>query len=215
MALRTSGGAHETRRLEQRPWRDVRVVLGVVVVLASTVLGGVVMASQDRRSEYWALRDDVAAQDRVTRDDLVATSAHLDGSARRMALAVDDELPAALDDLVWRHDLRAGSLLRADDLGPRSRRPVVELPLSVALGSAPHDLSRGQVVDVWVGPAEGDTGGVARRLLADVPVVSVGRGGSVSGGAARTVVGDAGTRELDAAVVAGLGAGRVTLVRHS
>ena len=215
MALRTGGGAHETRRVEQRPWRDLRVVLGVVVVLGSSVLGGVVMASQDRRTEYWALRDDVSAQDRVTRGDLVATSAHLDGSARRTALAVDEELPAALDDLVWQHDLPAGSLLRAGDLAPRSRRDVVELPLSVALGSAPHDLSRGQVVDVWVGPGETGTSGGARRLLADVPVVSVGRGGSVSGGAARTVVVDTGTRDLDPSVVAGLGAGRVTLVRHS
>lgn len=191
--------------------------MGVVLVLASTVLGSVAFASQDDTVRYWSVRGDVSQAEPVTQGDLVATSARLTGGAADRALRVSESLPDRLDRLVWDHDLSGGTLLSADDLVRARDSSVVELPLAVTVGSLPRDLERGQVVDVWVGPGSGDGGGTqeAARILSAVPVVSVSRASAGGDGATSTVVVDTGTREIAASVLVGIGTGHVTLVRHA
>lgn len=217
MAKRRGVEQREVRRLEQRPWRDPRVLVGVLLVLASTVLGSVAFASQDDTVRYWSVRDGVKESEPVTRADLVATSARLTGGAAHQALRVSEDLPDRLDRLVWEHDLPAGTLLSADDVVRVGDSTVVELPLAVTVGALPRDLERGQVVDVWVGPGSGDGGGTqgASRVLSSVPVVSVSRASAGGDGATSTVVVDTGTRDIAAAVLVGIGTGHVTLVRHA
>lgn len=204
------GAGRATGRLEQRPWRDPRVLLGALLVLVSATAGAFLLTPRDDSVAYWSLARDVRAGGDVQRDDLVESRAELDGAAARHLLRVDAELPARLDDLTWSDDLAAGRLLQRDDL-VTGDAVVAELPLAVSAGSAPDDLARGDTVDVWAGPAPGEESRApARRLLRGVDVVSVGRTTSARG---RTVVVDAGSRELRSEVVAGASAAHVTLVR--
>ncbi len=205
------GAGRTTGRLEQRAWRDPRLLLGVLLVLVSATAGAFLLTPDDDTAGYWALARDVRAGADVRRDDLVESRAELDDAAADHLLRVDAELPDRLGDLTWSDDLAAGRLLQRDDVVTDREVVTAELPLAVAAGSAPEDLARGDTVDVWAGPAPGEeSGGSARPLLRDVRVVSVGRTTSARG---RTVVVDAGSRDLRAQVVADAAAAHVTLVR--
>ena len=185
-------------------------------MLSAAVLGSWAVAASDDRVGYWALGEDVTAGDVVTKQQLVETRAVLDEGAAAGALRTDAELPAALDELRWSRDAAAGLLLSDDLLVSAEQRSGTELPVAVASGAAPHDLDRGEAVDVWVGPAPGDDPGVtAERVLEAVTVLSSGEGAAAEGGQARTVVVDVGDLDLDGEVIGRVSAGHVTLVRRS
>lgn len=203
-------------RLEHRPWRDPRLVLGALLVLVSTLVGAAVVASAGSSTGYWAVRSDVRAGAPVQRSDLVMAEAHLPADAARHLLATDQALPARLDDLVWAQDVADGTLVTRTALADRGREDVTELPLTVLSGAAPTDLRRGDRVDVWVGPGPGDdTGQRSVRVLRDVRVVSSGGSVPIEGGLSRTVLVDVPEDELSGSVVSTVAAGHVTMVRLS
>jgi hypothetical protein len=203
-------------RLEHRPWRDPRLVLGVLLVLVSTVLGAAAVAAASSTTGYWAVRSDVRAGDPVERDDLVATEAHVPEDAARHLLRTDRPLPARLDDLVWARDVGDGAFVTRGAMSSRQADVVTELPLTVTSGAAPADLARGDRVDVWVGPGPGeDAGQEADRVLSDVRVVSSGGTGTVRGAPSRTVVVGVPDDALNGSVVSTVSAGHVTMVRVS
>lgn len=166
---------------------------------------------------YWTVGEDVVAGDPVRTGQLVESKALLDAPAADGALRVDDELPAALKELAWSRDVGAGTLLARDALAPADGAASTELPLAVATGAAPQDLRRGELVDVWVGPAPGeDPAQAATLVLEAVPVVSTGGGSGLEGGAgSRTVLVDVAPAELAGDLVGRVSAGHVTLVRRS
>lgn len=203
-------------RLEHQPWRDPRLVLGVLLVLASTVLGAAAVAAGSSTTGYWAVRSEVRAGDPVERTDLVKTDAHLPDAAARHLMRTDEPLPARLDQLVWARDLGDGALVSRATLASDQAGGVTELPLTVASGAAPSDLERGDRVDVWVGPGPGDDAGEKSvRVLSDVPVVSSGDSAALRGAPSRTVLVDVSDAELSGSVVSTVAAGHVTMVRVS
>lgn len=204
-------------RLQHRSWTDPRLLLGGLLVLGAAVLGSWLVAANDDRVGYWALAEDVRQGDPVAHDQLVETRALLDGDAARGVLRTDEELPAAVGDLRWSRDSAAGSLVGADALAPATRASATELPLSIATGAAPADLRRGQLVDVWVGPAPGeDPEQEAVRVLERVPVAATGAGARADGGlGAQTVLVDVGSGGVSGQLVARVSAGHVTLVRRT
>ena len=205
-----------TARLEHQPWRDPRLILGVLLVLVSTVLGAAAIAAAGSSTGYWAVRSEVRAGDPVKRADLVRAEAHLPDDAARHLMATDEALPARLDDLIWARDVGDGALVTRAALADRRSENVTELPLTVVSGAAPADLQRGDRVDVWVGPGPGDDASQKSvRVLQDVRVVS--SGGSVSGqdGLSRTVLVEVSEAELSGSVVSTVAAGHVTMVRIS
>ena len=205
-----------TARLEHQPWRDPRLILGLLMVLVSTVLGAAAVAAAGSSTGYWAVRSEVRAGDPVKRSDLVPAEAHLPDDAARHLLATDEALPARLDDLVWARDLGDGALVNRAALADQRSGDVTELPLTVTSGAAPDDLQRGDQVDVWVGPGPGDDAGEKSvRVLRDVRVVSIGGSASVRGGPSRTVLVDVSDAELSGSVVSTVAAGHVTMVRVS
>ena len=203
-------------RLEHQPWRDPRLILGVLLVLVSTVLGAAAVAAGSSSTGYWAARSDVRAGDPVQRTDLVRAEAHVPESAARYLMPTDEALPARLDDLVWGRDVGEGALVSRSALAGRQSGVVTELPLTVTSGAAPTDLQRGDRVDVWVGPGPGDdTGQKSVRVLRDVRVVSSGGSATVRGAPSRTVLVDVSGAELSGSVVSTVAAGHVTMVRLS
>lgn len=203
-------------RLEHRPWRDPRLVLGVLLVLASTVLGAAAIAAGSNTTGFWAVRSEVRAGDPVQRADLVKAEAHLPDAAARHLMRTDEPLPARLDDLVWARDVGDGALVSRAALASGQTGGVTELPLTVTSGAAPTDLGRGDRVDVWVGPGPGDDAGEKSvRVLSDVQVVSSGGSAAIRGAPSRTVLVDVSDAELSGAVVSTVAAGHVTMVRVS
>jgi hypothetical protein len=192
-----------------RPWRDVRVIAGVLLVLSSAVLGGLLLAAADHTEGYWAVSRDVRAGDAVRREDFTAVRAQVPAPTGASLLRTDRALPGRLSELRWSTDARAGTLVTASALA--SRRGVVELPFSVPTAGLPGDLRRGDRVDVWSVPDESP----ARRLLSGVRVVSRTSATGITGGPGVTLVVDAGGRTIDSKLMSALSRGRITVVRVS
>jgi hypothetical protein len=136
------------RRVRPPRWLDLRLVLGVLLVLGSVLLGARVVAAADATVPVWSAAGDLAAGTVLTAGDLVAVDVRLDDVAgatrpdgRTLARAV-----------------RSGELLPRTALEEPAE--LVQLALPVQAGYVPPGLDRGQVVDVYAvaDPAAGATG---------------------------------------------------------
>src|SRR5699024_9151758 len=106
----------------------------------------------------------------------------------------------------------AGGLITPDVLADPEEKHDSQLPLAVEDGAFPTDLQRGDVVDVWVGPDQGDTpGDSAEAVLRSATVLSAGQSDEL-GAATRTVLVKV-DPDLAPSVIAAIGAGHITLVR--
>ncbi|MGA8988544.1 hypothetical protein [Aeromicrobium sp.] len=210
-------GKARAQRLRIRPWRDPRLLVGVLLVLGATILGAKVVAASDDSVQYWSMSASVRPGDPVDRDALRATSVRLSDATDGNYLRVDEEFEAPLDQLVWAHRVEAGSLVDKSAVVRASRAARSQLPLSVAEGAAPADLARGDLVDVWVGPRpDEEPRHVAKRVLASVRVAESGGDSAARGGSlARTVLVNVAATQLEGSVVGTVAAGHVTLVRVS
>ncbi len=202
-------------RLRAPTWRDSRLLVGVLLVLVSTVLGAVVVSRADHRVPVYAAAGAVAPGERLTADDVRVVRVQL-GEGAAEYLPADAPLPG---DAYALRELRAGELVPRSGVGPASTVEVQQLSLQVDATSA-GALSRGSLVDVYVNrPGESGTVGVPRyegpeRVLERVSVVAVAEQDSVLAGADQTravqvMVPRASVRDLVADV--DLGA-RITLV---
>lgn len=161
------------RRIGVPGWLDLRLVLGVVLVLAS-VAGGALVVSRARETQpAVVVTHDLAAGTVLTADDVAVRQVQLPGRGRgvylgTVAAAVHRELTRAV---------AAGELLPAAALRVTPAGTTLTVPLEP--GAAP-DLRAGQRIEVWVStPAC-----ASRVLLADVTVqaVHVDAGGTFSTG---------------------------------
>lgn len=152
-------------RVSIHPWRDPRLLLGIMLVLLSTVVGAKVFAAQDSTIAYWSVASSVVVGDQVNRDDLVQTRVRLASAPASHYVRVSEELPGRFGDLVWARSVEGGALLERSALAPAGARPAAELPLSVPNGAYPLDLRTGDKVDVWVGPGQGQPKSDASELV--------------------------------------------------
>ncbi|NHA69521.1 CpaB family protein [Phycicoccus flavus] len=202
-------------RLRAPSWRDSRLLVGVLLVLVSTVLGALVVARADHRVPVYAARGAVGPGERLTAEELQVVRVQLgDGAAGY--LPADRALP---EDAFALRDLMPGELVPARGVGTADDVEVQQLALLVDATSA-SALSRGSLVDVYVNrPEAGDGVGRARyegpeRVLERAFVVSLAGEDDVLGGvdqtrAVRVMVPRDSVRDLVADV--DLGA-RITLV---
>ena len=130
------------RRVRPPRWLDLRLVLGMLLVLGSVLLGARVVGAADATVPVWAAQTDLAAGTELSSEDLVAVDVRLDAAA---GLYLSAGTRPAGD--VLARAVRAGELL------PRSalEEPVqqVELALPVRTGYRPPGLARGEVIDVY------------------------------------------------------------------
>ncbi|HET7902212.1 MAG TPA: SAF domain-containing protein [Candidatus Nanopelagicales bacterium] len=197
------------RRL--RDGRDLRLALGVGLVLVAVVLGSRVVSAGGDRTEVWALRAALASGTTLSADDLVAVPVALD--------AVDAYVATTTDVVGQRvaRDVGAGELLPAAALAASGEaRRLVTVPVDAL--HAPPGLARGERVDVYVTPKDGASVGgdgvtvlpslvLAGALVADPGVVDESGASSQVG-----VVLDVSATDADRAVAAAR-AGDVDLVR--
>ena len=203
------------RRVRPPRWLDLRLVLGVLLVLGSVLLGARVVTAADATVPVWSAAGDLAAGTVLTTDDLVAVQVRLDSAAGSYLAA-----STRPEGRVLGRAVQAGELLPRSALEEPSG--LVQLALPVQAGYVPPGLARGQLVDVYAvaDPAVGsaDTGGDVDLVVSAAPVQAVtGRGDGVLSTATTTVqvVVAVAAGEVDD-VLGGIGGrGLVVVVRNS
>ena len=204
------------RRVRPPRWLDLRLVLGVLLVLGSVLVGARVVTAADSTVPVWSAAGDLAAGTVLTDADLVAVQVRLDDVAGQY-LATSTQPEGRV----------LGRAVRAGELLPRSALEgatgLVQLALPVQAGYVPPGLQRGQVVDVYAvaDPAVGaaaQTDGDVDLVVSAAPVQTVtGRGDGVLSTATTTVQVVVAVAAEDAAdVLAAIGGrGLVVVVRES
>jgi hypothetical protein len=175
-------------RLRAPTWRDSRLLVGVLLVLVSTVGGAVVVARADDRIPVYAAAVQLAPGQRLTPEDVTVVDVQLgDGAAGY--LPADRPLP---DDAHVLRELRRGELLPAASVGGAAEVDVQQVALLVDATSA-SALTAGSVVDVYVNRPEDGASPVGtprlqgpERVLERVSVVRVAGDDAVLGGATAT-----------------------------
>ncbi|MGY1604160.1 SAF domain-containing protein [Geodermatophilus sp. SYSU D00815] len=159
------------RRVRPPRWLDLRLVLGVLLVLGSVLLGARVVAAADATVPVWAASGDLAAGTVLTADDLVRVDVRLDGTGQ-----------AYLSTTTRPEGRTLARAVRDGELLPRSAlvepEDLVQLALPVQSGFVPPSLRRGQLVDVYAvaDPAAGATAvadGSVTRVVSSAPVQAV------------------------------------------
>jgi hypothetical protein len=150
------------RRLAPPSWLDLRLLLGVLLVLASVLIGARVVAGARHTYPRVAVRHDLAAGTVLAAGDLELVRVQLPGSHRARYLArVSDAVGKRLG-----RPVTGGELLPAAALAAVPAGTTVTVPL--AAGSAPA-LRKGERLELWVSAP----GCASVVLLPDVPIQSV------------------------------------------
>lgn len=130
------------RRLRSPSWFDLRLVVGVVLVLASVLIGIIVVSSAQRAQRMWAVRRDLAAGVVLTADDLKIVAVRV-SAARTSYLAAATPVTGQL----LTRAVGAGELLPRAALATTPASTTVTVPLSADV--APR-IKAGQRITVWV-----------------------------------------------------------------
>ena len=141
------------RRVRPPRWLDLRLVLGVLLVLGSVLLGARVVGAADATVPVWAARADLAAGTVLTADDLAVVDVRLaDAAGGYLSASVGPE-GRTLGRAVGEGELLPRAALEATS-------DLVQVALPVQAGWVPPGLRRGQLVDVYAvaDPAAGAVG---------------------------------------------------------
>jgi hypothetical protein len=114
-------------RLRRPSWRDPRLVVGLLLVLAATVAGSVAVAAADDRTAMYAARSPLVPGQRLTVERLVRVDVQLGGHG---AAYLSAEKPLPEGAFVLR-EVRAGELVPASALGDEGQVAVQPLTLLV------------------------------------------------------------------------------------
>ncbi|MGY1711109.1 SAF domain-containing protein [Geodermatophilus sp. SYSU D00758] len=202
------------RRVRPPRWLDLRLVLGVLLVLGSVLVGARVVGAAHATVPVWAAVGDLASGTVVDEADLVAVDVRLDDAAG--AYLATSTRP---EGRTLARAVGAGELLPRSALEEPAR--LVQVALPVQAGFVPPGLDRGQVVDVYAvaDPAAGAVAAGAPGVslvvgLAPVQAVS-GRSEGVLSTATTTVQVVVSVAEDDAAaVLAAIGGRPLVVVVH-
>lgn len=135
------------RRVSKPRWLDLRLVLGVVLVIGSVLLGATLLGGARHTDPHLAVTHDLAAGTTLRADDLRSVDVRLPDGQGTLYLADADEAVGK----VLSRPLAEGELLPAGALsGSGPARTTVSVPL--AADAAPR-LARGQRIELWVSSA--------------------------------------------------------------
>jgi hypothetical protein len=150
------------RRIATPSWLDLRLVLGVILVLGSVLIGARIVSSAGRTYPTVAARHDLAAGTILTAGDITVARVQLPHHGTGVYFSrIDDAVGKRLSRAV-----SAGELVPIGALGAVPAQTTVTVPL--AAGAAP-DLHKGQRIELWVSTSTCSS----LVLLPDVTVQSV------------------------------------------
>jgi hypothetical protein len=156
------------KRLRAPRWLDLRLVAGVVLVLAAVLLGARVVSGARQTQRMLALTRDLAAGSTVQADDLTTVEVRL--PADGVYLADEDQVVGRQ----LNRPLGKGELVPAAALETATGTTTISVPLQAR--DAPQ-LRRGQRIEVWLSTPTCRSA----VLLADVTVQAVHAGSDAIG----------------------------------
>ncbi|WP_157749503.1 SAF domain-containing protein [Jatrophihabitans sp. GAS493] len=130
------------RRVKTPRWLDLRLIAGVVLVLASVAIGATVVASADSTVRMWQSSRNLSAGAVLSASDLSSVRVHLAAGSGAYLLATT---PVVGQVLV--RDVSAGELIPRSAIGTTAATTTVTVPLQA--GEAPK-LSRGERLQLWI-----------------------------------------------------------------
>lgn len=182
MSLKTVAPAAPAARLKKPSWKDPRLLLGVLLVLASVAGVSALVASQDKTVQVLVASREIPVGSVLEAADFDVAQVSLGGLAGTY-MAADDPFP---ENAVAGTIIRRGELLARADLSKTEsldRKPLgldVEAPL-------PSGIRAGDRVDVWASLPDGKNGyGEPRRLLTAAEISELSVNESVIAGADAT-----------------------------
>lgn len=180
------------RRLEAPSWKDLRLVVGVLLVLLSVAGGTRLVTSLDDTTPVYVAARDLLPGQPVRDGDLVPVQVRLGDAAARYVDGTAD-IPVSTHLL---RQVAAGELVPASALG--TAREALDKTVSVPVDAvAARSLVQGAVVDVWVSRRDADAVGeayldpqllLAGAVLDRVPAESSGLGAGLGRTAVQVVV---------------------------
>ena len=208
MAVVTSPQARRIRTER----RDLRLAIGVGLVVVSVVLGAKLLSTAGDRVPVWTAKQALAAGTTLRADDVVAVSVAADNLASYLPQSSD------VTGKVLARDVGAGELVPTAALtdSATGARRLVTVPVDPL--HAPPGLARGERVDVYVSPKDGASVGQDGVTVLPTLVLSgalVADPGSVDTAGTTSQIGvvlDVASKDADRAVAAARG-GDVDLVR--
>jgi hypothetical protein len=143
--------APAARRASPPGWRDPRLWIGLAIVAASIVAGGVVLGTSDQTVPVWAAADTLGAGHVLTADDLAVRRVRFDDTdASSLYFRADRQVPA---DLRLSREVAEGELLPRAAVTRTESRELRQVPVSVAPDQVPGEVGVGDLVDVYLRPA--------------------------------------------------------------
>lgn len=156
------------RQRVRKPYRQPRFIWGAALVVASVLLGVLVVGAADSRVTVWAASHDLAAGTVVTADDLIEVSVQLSSPDRYLDARNSDIVGKRLSRQIMQDELVP---VGAVDVGLKEHR-YVTVPVEPI--HSPTDLAHGDRVDVYVSPRDSvSSGGASRLVVARALVASV------------------------------------------
>ncbi len=161
-------------RMQRPGWRDLRMWVGIGLVMFCVVLGSRLFASADDTVGAWVVAEDLAPGSSIGPDDLLLVRVQLDDSTMAGYFGAEDSLPSAA---VLSRPIAAGELLPRTALVGADRQDFAQVAVPVEPANLPPTVSVGSVVDIYA------VGRRAEPALAGVSVLSVSAPDSAFGGA--------------------------------
>lgn len=174
----------QAARLRKPSWRDPRLLIGILLVLASVAAVVTLVRASDRTIEVYAAKDDIAVGQAISEDDLVIVNARLgdaDGAYHHPAAGLPQNAVATR--LLTRGELLPRSAVGFQDA--LDRKPV-GLPVDIGL---PEGVGKGSFVDVWVSARDGRDGFTQPQLLLNAAeIAEIGTSSTAFGARSSTLI---------------------------
>jgi hypothetical protein len=171
-------------RLKPPSWKDPRLLVGVLLVLASVVGVVSMVGSADQTTEVYAAKDSIAVGEKLTADNVVRAKVRL-GETEQHYVTVEAGLP---DGLV------AVQRIGKNQLVPKESLATVDAldrkPVAVTIDEAlPPQAVAGTRVDVWVALPDARNGfSEPKLLLPGAEIAQVTAGSTALGSSRKTVL---------------------------
>ena len=170
-------------RLKRPSWKDPRLLVGVLLVLAS--IAGVIflVGSADRSTEVYAAREGIAVGERLTQENVVRAKVRL-GETEQHYITVAAGLP---------QDVVAMQRIGKDQLVPRASLGAVDQlnrkPVALNVEQTlPSQAVAGARVDVWVAQPDAKNGFTEPKLILPGAEIAEVANGSTALGSSKTTV---------------------------
>jgi hypothetical protein len=147
-------------RLKRPSWKDPRLLVGVLLVLASVIGVISLVGSADKTTDVYAARDSIAVGEKLSQENVVLAKVRL-GETEEHYLTLESGLP---EGLVAVQRVGKNQLIPRDSLGKMDA--LDRKPVTVTIEeSLPDQAVAGTRVDVWVALPDARNGFSEPKLL--------------------------------------------------